>query len=184
MTDNSAIPRPDGRAGGQVILLNGPSSSGKSSLAKALQALMRERGSRAWEVVSIDDFMKTDPMETIYEDDVFEISGDLCARAREILETGAGVIIDHVITSERIFRQLADSVRDYPLRLVHVTCPLRILREREKARGDRCPGSAESSARYLFPKTGYEVTADTGCTAPRENAAFIAEKLFPERRIK
>ena len=61
----------------QVILLNGPSSSGKSTLSRALQELIRENRSEKYEVVSIDDFMKSDPMETIYEDDVYEISGDM-----------------------------------------------------------------------------------------------------------
>ncbi|MBQ1366594.1 MAG: hypothetical protein IIY45_00675 [Firmicutes bacterium] len=52
--------------GSQIILLNGPSSSGKSTLSKTLQALIWEKMSLHYEVVSIDDFMKTDPMETIY----------------------------------------------------------------------------------------------------------------------
>ena len=163
----------------QAILLNGPSSSGKSTLAEALRALILEKRSERYEVVSIDDFMKTDPMETIYEDDVFEISGDLCGRALEILRSGAGVIIDHVITSERIYRQLREALSAYPFRPVRVSCPLEILRKREQERGDRCPGSAESSARYLYPKEGYELTVDSGGSSPSENSRLIFEKLFP-----
>ena len=162
-----------------VVLLNGPSSSGKSTLAKALQALIAGRLSERYEVVSIDDFMKTDPMETIYEDDVFEISGDLCKRVSELLAEGAGVIIDHVITSERIFRQLQESLYPDPPFLVQVTCPLEILRQREQERGDRCPGSAESSAAYLYPKEGYDMTVDTGRMSPAENSLLIFGRLFP-----
>ena len=92
----------------QVILLNGPSSSGKSTLSRALQELIRKNRSEKYEVVSIDDFMKSDPMETIYEDDVYEISGDMCRRVLGALQAGSGVIVDHVITSERIFRQLPE----------------------------------------------------------------------------
>ncbi len=165
-------------SGRQAILLNGPSSSGKSTLAGALQAAIRDKRAERYEVVSIDDFMVSDPMETIYEDDVFAVSGDLCERALEILGTGSGVIIDHVITSERIFRQMKGMLWAYPLRMVHVTCPAEVLRERERARGDRCPGSAESSAEYLFPKDGYDLTVDTGSGTPSENALRIAEKLF------
>lgn len=160
-------------AGRKVILLNGPSSSGKSTLAKALQEMIREKRSEKYEVVSIDDFMRTDPMEPIWEDDVFAVSGDLCQRALELLETGSGVIIDHVITSERIFSQLKEMLHAYPLRLIHVTCPPEILREREKARGDRCPGSAEASAGFLFPREGYDLTVDTGTTPPAQNASRI-----------
>ena len=165
-------------SGSRVILLNGSSSSGKSTLARELQALAGERKAGDYSVVSIDDFMKTDPMETIYEDDVWAVSGDLCERALEILRSGSGVIIDHVITSERIFRQLKETLYAYPLRTVRVTCPLNVLLEREQARGDRCSGSAESSARYLYPRDGYDLSVDTSVKSPRENALAIAEILF------
>lgn len=161
-----------------TILLNGPSSSGKSTLSKALQAVIREKRSEIYEVISIDDFMTTDPNETIYEDDVYEISGDMCSKALEILKGGSGVIIDHVITSERIFVQLKDALQAYPLRTVRITCPLEILKKREQERGDRCPGSAEVSAVYLFPKEGYDLAVDTGSVPPEENARIIYEKLF------
>ena len=168
-------------SGRQAILLNGPSSSGKSTLAKALQERIKENGSEGFEVVSIDDFMQTDPMETIYEEDVFAVSGDLCQRVLEVLETGSGVIIDHVITSERIFRQMKEMLHAYPLRLVHITCPPEVLRERERARGDRCVGSAEASAEYLFPKEGYDLTVDTGKTPAAENASLIYKRFFAEK---
>ena len=165
-------------AGAQAVLLNGPSSSGKSTLAKALQALIENRGSGRYEMVSIDDFMKGSPEETIYEDDVYAISGDLCEKALEILGSGSGVIIDHVITSERIFTQLKETLSAYPLRLVNISCPLDVLRERERARGDRCPGSAEASAEYLYPKDGYEMTVDTSRGTQAEHALQIFEILF------
>ena len=165
-------------SGKQVILLNGPSSSGKSTLAKELQKLIREQTSEDYQVVSIDDFMKTDPMETIYEEDVYAVSGDLCQHALEILGAGSGVIIDHVITSERIFRQLKEMLYAYPLRTVHVTCPTEVLIEREKARGDRCSGSAEASAEYLYPRDGYDLTVDTGAESPRANALSLLKNVL------
>ena len=169
---------PEGNGSGkQAVLLNGPSSSGKSSLAKALQALMETTRSERYEVISIDDFMKCSPNETIYEDDVYEISGDMCEKALEILGSGSGVIIDHVITSERIFTQLKEALSAYPLHTVHIACPLEVLRARERARGDRCPGSAESSAEYLYPKEGYDLTVDTSRGTPSENARLILEAL-------
>ena len=165
-------------AGGQAILLNGPSSSGKSTLAGALQAVIEAGRGERYEVVSIDDWMETDPMETIYEDDIYAVSGDLCERVLEILGTGTGVIIDHVITSERIYRQLAEMLGAYPLRTVRITCAPDVLREREKARGDRCPGSAEASDTYLYPEEGYDLVVDTGTNTPEANAQVIFEKLI------
>lgn len=72
-----------------------------------------------------------------------------------------GIIIDHVITSERIFKQLLEALRFYDIYLIHVTCPILELERREKERKNRCLGSAEASYQYLFPKEGYDLIVDT-----------------------
>ena len=161
----------------QVILLNGPSSSGKSTLSKALQTwILQERG-EDYGIISIDDFMKLATDETIYEDDVFEINEDMCRAAAEILKQSPGVIIDHVITSARIYRQLMDLLTEFQIRTVHVTCPLEILLQREQARGNRCIGSAEASYTYLYPQDGYDLTVDNAAMTPEENAELICGLL-------
>ena len=144
----------------QIILLNGPSSSGKSSLSEALQKrfLLNDK---KYAIVSIDDFMKISTSETIYEDDVFEISQDMCDATIKLLKTNDGVIVDHVITSERIYKQFLNTVKPYKLLKVHVTCPLKILLQREKERGDRHVGSAKDSYDYLYPKDDYDLIIDT-----------------------
>ena len=161
----------------QIILLNGPSSSGKSTLSKALQVLLAEKRTARYEVISIDDYMKISTEETIYEDDVFEISEDLCNGALEALKHSDGAIIDHVITSERIFVQLKEMLSGYSLYTVHVTCPLEVLLAREEARHNRCIGSAEASYEYLYPKDGYDLTVDTHQMTTEECALRIADAL-------
>ena len=161
----------------QILVLNGPSSSGKSTLSKVLRALIEDEKNERYAIISIDDFMKISTEETIYEDDVFEISGDMCAAALEALQTSPGVIVDHVITSERIFRQLTDALGAHGILFVHVACPLNVLLQREDARKNRCPGSAESSYTYLFPKEGYDLTVDTSVLSPAECAKVILGAL-------
>ena len=161
-----------------IILLNGPSSSGKSSLARSLKTLLREQKHLNYQIVSIDDFMKLRTDEKIYEDDVFEISSDMCDKALEYLKTSDGVIIDHVITSERIYEQLLDRTRGLETLRVHVTCPLDELLKRENERGDRCIGSAEASYQYLYPKDGYDIEVDTSKHSAEECAALIMNKMF------
>ena len=162
----------------QIILLNGSSSSGKSTLAKSLQALIEEKRNEKYEIVSIDDFLKMTTEDVIYEDDVFEISGNLCEKVLQFLKVNQGVIIDHVITSERIFNQMNEMLYPNNLRLIHVTCPLEVLRKRERERKNRCLGSAESSYTYLFPREGYDLTVDTHFMTVSECSNKIIEEIF------
>lgn len=74
--------------------------------------------------------MTTD--EVIYEDDVFEISSKLCGEAIDILDSKKGIIIDNVITSERIFNQITETLKFCDIYLIHVTCSLSELIRREK----------------------------------------------------
>ena len=75
----------------QIILLNGPSSSGKSTLSKNLQNLLKENFDLEYYIVSIDDFMKLATDETIYEDDVYEISSDMNNKALDAIK-----ILEHL----------------------------------------------------------------------------------------
>ena len=144
-----------------VILLNGPSSSGKSTLSLSLQKAILQESGEEYGIVSIDTFLKMATNEVIYEDDVYEISQNLCSAASDMLKTRKGVIIDHVITSERIFKQIAEALGGFDMYLIHVTCPLEELIRREKSRENRCLGSAESSFQYLYPSNCYDLTVDT-----------------------
>ena len=78
----------------QIILLNGPSSSGKSTLSRNLQALIAKKRGERYGIASIDDFMKISTEETIYEDDVFEISGTLCEAVLDMLKNNSVTLED------------------------------------------------------------------------------------------
>ncbi len=157
-----------------AILLNGPSSSGKSTLATALQRAILLQKNGDYPIVSIDDFLQMSVGKPIYEEDVFEVGPQICARIREQCDARHGIIIDHVITSARIFRQILDALGTERPLLVRVSCPPPELARRERARGDRAPGSAEASERYLFPQGGYDLTVDTF----RDSPAVCAQKII------
>ena len=142
----------------KVILLNGPSSSGKSTLSIALQKTF---GCEKYGIISIDDFLDMKKDKVIYEEDVFEISSKLCKAAVDMTTSQKNIIIDHVITSERIFKQLVEALESCDIYLIKVTCPLEELIRREKQRNNRCLGSAEASLQYLFPQDTYDLSIDT-----------------------
>lgn len=155
-----------------IILLNGPSSAGKSTLASELQKRFAETGADSV-IISIDDYMVTDPKETIYEDDIYDIMPAMCRDMRAAFMNGKKVIVDHAITSERIYGLFWEAAKGAVVLTVKVTCDLEILRERERIRGDRCPGSAEASLEYLWPKEGYDLCIDSGKHSVEENAGII-----------
>ncbi len=97
--------------------------------------------------------------------------------------------MDHAITSERIYQMFMDTVNAVMISrrgsglsigrvlTVKVSCDLDILRQREKERGNRCPGSAEASLKYLWPKEGYDLYIDNGTISADENADRIITLL-------
>ncbi len=138
---------------------------------------IRESANERYEIVSIDDFLKMSADETIYEDDVFEINGELCERVAEAWKTASGVIVDHVITSKRIFDGFRTACGNTLLLKILLSCPVEVLQEREQRRGNRRQGSAEASLTYLYPKEGYDLTVDTNAMTVEECAACICKKM-------
>ena len=134
-----------------LILLNGPSSAGKSTIANELRRRLRPHGADP-AVISIDDYMKISTDEEIWEDDVFEVMPDMCRDISAALRRGEWVIVDHVITSARIYDALLEAAAGFKMMTVLVTCRLETLLKREKERGNRFAGTAEASFQYLYPR--------------------------------
>ena len=157
----------------ELILLNGPSSAGKSSISRALQQKLRDSGIKAV-LLSLDDYLQMSAEEPIWEDDVYAVTPRMCGDIAAALRAGKTVIVDHVITSPRIHRALLDAAAGFRMKTVLVSCAVEILRRREAERGDRCVGSAEASLQYLYPKTEYDLCLDSGETVPEA----LAEKIL------
>jgi len=152
----------------KLILLNGPSSAGKSSVAKQLKDRLQA------EIVALDDFLPDNLEEPLWEDDVYELMPEMCRRIREHFSRGADVIVDHVITSRRIYDMLLSAAEGQAILKVLVSCDLEVLKERENLRGNRYRGAAELTLEYLYPKTGYDLRIDTGRLSSGEAADRIA----------
>ena len=159
-----------------VILLNGPSSAGKSCIAKALRQKLRDSGRAA--IISLDDYLHLSASEPIWEDDVFLIMPRMCEDIMSALQDGNSVIVDHVITSARIYRALTDALAGFQMKTVLVSCDVKTLRRREAERGDRCIGSAKASLEYLYPKTGYDLCVDSSNKSPTALVEEIVSSLM------
>jgi chloramphenicol 3-O phosphotransferase len=163
---------PQGRAtrAGQIILLDGASSSGKTTLGRALQASLDE----AYYLVQLDAFEDMVPTRLMTGTEVEYEALTLCARAMHrtiahLSRSGANVIADQVFLDAPGFDGWLDdclgSLLHLPVLFVAVRCPVEELERRERARGDRDVGQARWQSTRVHRHGLYDVEVDThACT--------------------
>ncbi len=152
-----------------AIWITGPPASGKSSIARAVEAQLRARGQpvRRLELDEVRRCLTPAPRYTDAEREiVYRALGYMAAL---LVEAGRPVLID--ATAHR--RAWRDLVRETVPRFaeVQLACPLEICRERERA---RVPGHAP---RDIYAKAGLPGATVPGVDVPYEVA------LAPELSI-
>ena len=179
---------------GRIILLNGVSSAGKTSLARALQSLSRVPLLR----VAMDDFISMVPvgMENASEwfpavassrDAVPVVridtgkSGEVLLEsmrsfARSIADAGFSLVIDDVCTSKEVKAWRA-ALAHHELIVVKVDAPLDVLLRREKKRGDRTIGLAREQSMRLHNGIEYDLCVDTSSNSPAESAQMVIRAI-------
>lgn len=190
-----SVPRPPAHASpssGQVILLNGPSSAGKTTLSRALQSRLYEAQGLCCMTLSIDQLLRasTGGYESVLAGlaqtglpliETFHASVAAAAKA------GAWVIVDHVIGEDPGW------IEDLLMRLdgvailsVQVRCDAGELRHRESLRADRTPDweHAERQSHSIHVSLPNQITVDTTRTGPETCAACILDVLFSEKGKK
>jgi chloramphenicol 3-O phosphotransferase len=174
----------------QLIVLNGGSSSGKSGIARCLQAILPD----PWLVVGTDTFVDALPASMRASDGgiVFGADGAVTVgpefRALEtswiagvaaMARTGARVIVDEVFlggaASQRRWQEALGGVE---VLWVAVRCESGVAADRETARGDRAIGMAASQADLVHRGVVYDMSVDTthteAMTCAREIASYVA----------
>jgi chloramphenicol 3-O phosphotransferase len=181
-------------AAAQIVLLNGVGSVGKSSIAKALQAMT----TRPFLHVQMDAFIDMMPegsfghpdwlvFETVEEEgkpSVVIRSGPLAERVfrgmrhaiAAMAAQGNNLIVDDVLTGG----EKAEYVRllsGFELFLVGLFAPLEVLEARERARGDRMIGLARWQYERVHAGIAYDLEIDTSRATPQECAETIRRRF-------
>jgi chloramphenicol 3-O phosphotransferase len=184
---------------GLTVVLNGPSSVGKSSIARELQA--------AWDgplqVSGIDTLLGCQsaaffgsaersaggfdwlpspgagpPVVAIRVGPLGQaLRGAAHAYWRECAAGGLDQVVDDVWLSRAEPDSLAVALAGLPVLWVGVRCDLDVLRERERRRGDRTLGQAEWQHGQVHRWRSYDVEVDTTRTTADRCAGLVLAAL-------
>lgn len=187
-------PRP-----GRIILINGTSSSGKTTLVKGLQSTLPD----LWLEMGIDRFAHAVParvgeqptwallfryvrpegtsegpftIETTELGQRFIVG--IHAAAAAVAAVGLNVIVDHVLLERAWLDDCSRVWAGFDVLFVGVRCPLEVVVRRELERRDRTLGQAEAQFGVVHRWADrYDVEVDTSVLTPDEAVAVVTRAL-------
>jgi len=187
---------------GQVVIINGPSSAGKTSVVLEFCRRRAEAG-QWWLPISVDDFqIRTPPaffaapgLEGPYADQGFwlepagggvtVVPGPGGRRLHQAFHRTVRVWAEQgfdVICDEAVFDQAA--AQDWRVALeglrctwVALHCDLEVLEARERSRPDRVPGIARGLASVVFSHIDPDLTLDSTTAGPEALADTLWSAL-------
>ncbi len=180
---------------GTIIILNGASASGKTSIIQALQ----ERLTIPTLEMGLERFFGMLPrrdQEQLLRDDVPGAAGETMHRLvygmhramHAAAQAGNIILTDHALTERIWVDDLANLFAGLPAYLIGVRCPLDVLTQRERSRKDRTPERAAAQFPLVHRYCVYDLEVDTAILSPEQCAVRIIERINapPEalRRLK
>lgn len=166
---------------GRIIFLNGVTSSGKTSIVEALQ----ERDDVFFYVVANDLFQEMVGEKFLRENYwkyLSEVIIMMYYTAKLYSDMGKHVLIDGILVEREEIKphygQLLEILKDNPLDIVEVYCPLEICRERNIARGDRQENQSKEQFELMAENIKYSMRVDTSVMSSAECAEEIVRTLF------
>jgi chloramphenicol 3-O phosphotransferase len=190
---------------GKVIILNGPSCAGKSSIQQAFQTLMMPN---LWIKLGIDNLFdkpmpditpenmsfwqsknpirwiettqdaQNNPIITLYTGEQGErvIYGMHSAIAAYV-QNGNNVIVDYIGYKQEWLKDLYHKLKDCDSYWVKVTIPLAVLEAREMARGTSPRGHARSHYDHVYGDIVYDFEVDTSTESDEQIARRIKDRF-------
>ncbi|MDE5596722.1 MAG: chloramphenicol phosphotransferase CPT family protein [Lachnospiraceae bacterium] len=166
---------------GRIIFLNGVTSSGKTSIVEALQ----EREEVFFYVVANDLFQEMVGDKYLRENYWKYLSETIIMMyhtAKLYSDMGKNVLIDGILVErdeiKPHYQQLQEILKDNPLDIVEVYCPLDICRQRNISRGDRYETQSDEQNELMAENIAYSFKVDTSTHSAEECAGLIIKALF------
>jgi chloramphenicol 3-O phosphotransferase len=187
---------------GNIIFLNGTSSSGKTVISKALQVIMDEyyihtgldhyleRIPERMNVLSdgnnpssTDGFLWVVPEGDKRVSEIrigpigFRILKGMYYAAAALALTGNDLILDDVIFDSEVLREAVNALHAFNVLFIGVRCPFEVAEQRERERGDRMLGLVKSDYDRVHAHGIYDFEVDTSTLSPMECAIQIKNQL-------
>lgn len=166
---------------GRIIFLNGVTSAGKTSIVEAIQ----ERDDIFFYVVANDLFQEMVGEKYLRENYwkyLCEVIIMMYHTAKLFSDMGKNVLIDGVLFERdeisSHYQQLLEILKENPLDVVEVYCPLEICRKRNIIRGDRYESQSDEQHEIMAKNVKYSLRVDTSLHSSAECADIIIKELF------
>lgn len=166
---------------GRIIFLNGVTSSGKTSIVEALQ----DRDDVFFYVVANDLFQEMVGERYLRENYWKYLSEAIILMyhtAKLFSDLGKNVLIDGILVEQEEIaphhQRMRQILKDNPLDIVEVYCPLEICRQRNLLRGDRYETQSEEQHAIMARDIQARMRVDTSVLSPAECAELIVRELF------
>ena len=188
--------------GSRVVILNGASSAGKTTLATAF-CNQRAVVGDFWLLIGIDDFLAKLPTEwksagsergTFADDGIrFETTPEGArvrvgrlgrqllrayqATVRASARVGLNVMVDEVVIDKTSWDDWTSALRGLDVVWVGIRCAAEVAEERNKVRGDRFRGLARAQTVTVHQYPVYDFEIDTTTQAPNEAVLELSRRL-------
>ncbi|WP_244940886.1 chloramphenicol phosphotransferase CPT family protein [Legionella sainthelensi] len=193
----------------EIIILNGTSSAGKTTLAKAMQddfiipylhcsfdTLIMLAPKRYWEdaaspeqsphnayleqgvrMIEVQKNGQPKKIEAVFGPVFQSIIDAMPLVVAELVATGNKVIFDQVYHNQKMFDDCKRAFAPYHVLRIGVHCPLNIVEERERMRGDRVLGRARGLYDLVHQYGQDDLSIDTGAVTIEQAVIQVKKYL-------
>jgi chloramphenicol 3-O phosphotransferase len=181
---------------GNILFLNGTSSSGKTTIAKALQDSLEV----PYLHTGIDHFIERYPGRMlVYSDGVnppdaegwlvvfrndtfvqvqigpagYRLIAGMYRAIAALAASGINLIVDDIIYNQRVLKEAVNVLQPFQVWFVGIRCPLEVAERREQERGDRAKGGAKVFYDRVHAHGIYDIEIDSATYSAEECAQQI-----------
>lgn len=166
---------------GRIIFFNGVTSSGKTSIVEAMQ----QQKDIFFYVVANDLFEQMigdNYLRDNYWGYLSEVIIMMYHTAKLFSDMGKNVLIDGILVErdeiKPHYHQLLEILKDNPLDIIEVYCPLDICRQRNIIREDRYETQSQEQYDLMAENIKYSAKVDTSIYSSEKCAEKIIRELF------